>query len=310
MNSAASFKECKNKVKEIWREKDSNERSIYDITVKNNCICGDNNKSTKWVGCDICDRWNHTKCVDIGNANSQEMPFFHCKGCINTVFRPFVNYVAYLCTMRDDNMTHTYVAGTFKQFHEKGVSMQKEIGEQSNPFLPYSHLPLGVRETVKGIDNTFKNCWLNATLQITCGTSMYTLLPQSIDQDASPLTHHVTDVVVADTIKVINFGKATMMTNPVIYSIAPGTTTHQMYNTRHRHLAYELQNVPGSKQSIATDTYSLGFMLKHAAATLRFSPLIQLGRMMKHTDPASRATIQSGSDKIQMSHSRPRIKLE
>ena len=108
------------------------------------------------------------------------------------------------------------------------------------------------------------------------------------------------NVVVADTIKVIDFGKATMMTNPVIYSIAPGTTTHQMYNTRHRHLAYELRNVPGSKQSIATDTYSLGFMLKHAAATLRFSPLIQLGRMMKHTDPASRATIQNGLDKIQM----------
>lgn len=194
MNSAASFKECKNKVKEIWREMDSNERSIYDRTVKNDCICGNNKQSTNWVGCDICDRWNHTKCVGIGNAISQEMPFFHCNGCINRVFRPFVNYIAYLYTVRDDNMTQTDVADAFEQFYKKEASLQKEIGEQCSPFLPYFHLPFGVRETVKGIHNTFNNCWLNASLQVTCGTSMYSLLPQSIDHDVSPLTYLVTKV--------------------------------------------------------------------------------------------------------------------
>ena len=91
-------------------------------------------------------------------------------------------------------MTQSNVADASKQFPKKGAIMQKEIGEQRNPFLPYCHMQFGVRETVKCIDNTLNDCWLNATLQITRGTSMYTLLPQSIDQDVCPLTSHVTMV--------------------------------------------------------------------------------------------------------------------
>lgn len=108
------------------------------------------------------------------------------------------------------------------------------------------------------------------------------------------------NIVVAESVKIIDFGKATMTMNPVTYNIIPGTKNNTIYNKRHRHLAHELRNIPGSKQSFATDTYSIGFMLKHAAAVIKFSPLIELGRIMKRQDPVSRVTINNALDKIQM----------
>ena len=107
------------------------------------------------------------------------------------------------------------------------------------------------------------------------------------------------NVIVSNTVKVIDFGKATLMSNPVVYNIAEGSQESVTYNTRHRHLAHELRNISGSKQSVLTDTYSIGYLLKHAGGTICHQSIIQLGRMMKCRNPYSRISIENCLDKFQ-----------
>ena len=88
-------------------------------------------------------------------------------------------------------------------------------------------------------------------------------------------------VLTSDCLKLIDFGKATMIISPKVYSIKPGSDLSKQYNTYHRHLAYELRNVPGSKQSVFTDIYSLGYMFKHVGPMLQCDEIVSSGRHMK-----------------------------
>lgn len=106
------------------------------------------------------------------------------------------------------------------------------------------------------------------------------------------------NVVIASTVKIIDFGKATMAFNPVKYNILPGTAVNKKYNTNHRHLAHELRNTPGSVQSYATDTYSIGHMFKHAGASANYLPLVELGRLMKRIAPSDRLSLKDATEKI------------
>ena len=60
--------------------------------------------------------------------------------------------------------------------------------------------------------------------------------------------------------KTSRFGKATLFAFPKVYNSQPGSDIAEKYRTFHRHLAHELRNVPGSKQSGITDAYSIGFI--------------------------------------------------
>ena len=108
------------------------------------------------------------------------------------------------------------------------------------------------------------------------------------------------NVIVADAVKIIDFGKTTLISRPLVYNVVPGSEEHKKYNSVHRHLAHELRNIPGSSQTIATDTYSVGHMFKHAAATINFEPIIQLGRAMKHVSPISRLSLASAVEMIKL----------
>ena len=59
--------------------------------------------------------------------------------------------------------------------------------------------------------------------------------------------------------KIIDFGKATLIEHPVEYNIKKGSPKHERYNKFHRHLGYELRNVPGSVVTCLSDVYSLGY---------------------------------------------------
>ena len=108
------------------------------------------------------------------------------------------------------------------------------------------------------------------------------------------------NIILADTVKIIDFGKVTTVASPAVYKICPGTKEHEMYNQWHRHLAHELRNIPGSKQSVLTDTYSLGYMLKHTAGVIGYNALIQLGRLMKKLQPSERISIDNALNKLSM----------
>ena len=59
----------------------------------------------------------------------------------------------------------------------------------------------------------------------------------------------------------VDFGKATMIECSFTYNVALNDECRNLYNDKHRHLAYELRNVPNTKQSPLTDGYSIGNMI-------------------------------------------------
>ena len=102
--------------------------------------------------------------------------------------------------------------------------------------------------------------------------------------------------------KIIDFGKANMISSCLTYNIEPGTAEHKQYETYHRHLAYELRNTPGSTQSFKTDTYSIGYMFKHTGALIVPSSehILRLAKMMKHQDPEKRISLLNVLHKLQL----------
>ena len=60
---------------------DSGEES--DTECVTSCICpiGRRRKVDEWIGCDLCDRWHHGKCVGVKTVTaSTDVPFF-CPDC-------------------------------------------------------------------------------------------------------------------------------------------------------------------------------------------------------------------------------------
>ena len=73
---------------------------------------------------------------------------------------------------------------------------------------------------------------------------------------------HGGNIIIRDHkfVKVIDFGKVTLLSKPLKYRLTK--EKQKLYNARHKHLAYELRNIPDSKQSIQTDIYSIGFLFQ------------------------------------------------
>ena len=93
---------------------------------------------------------------------------------------------------------------------------------------------------------------------------------------------------------VIDFGKATPIAYPITYFLS--TTQKHQYNKRHRHLAHELRNEYGAMQSVATDTYSVGYLLKRLGhySSPKNNLLYTIGQKLKCIDICSRITLDAG----------------
>ena len=44
------------------------------------------------VGCDMCFKWYHTKCIDFDDGLANITDYFHCTSCIEKKFKPMLNY--------------------------------------------------------------------------------------------------------------------------------------------------------------------------------------------------------------------------
>lgn len=108
-------------------------------------------------------------------------------------------------------------------------------------------------------------------------------------------------IVHENSSKIIDFGKANMVSSSLTYNIKPGTVEHKQYEKYHRHLAFELRNIPGSHQSFKTDTYSIGHMLKHSSlCTIPPSEhIFKLAKLMKIQDSSSRISLYNALGKLQ-----------
>ena len=104
---------------------------------------------------------------------------------------------------------------------------------------------------------------------------------------------HSKNVLIRDKkfVKVIDFGKATLMDDPVVYNITPGSPKQQIYNERHKHLAYELRNVPNSAQTIQTDIFSLGFIMQLVSEVTKNEKLSNISIDLLVEDPSKRPLI-------------------
>ena len=94
-------------------------------------------------------------------------------------------------------------------------------------------------------------------------------------------------------VKVIDFGKATLIDDPVCYSIKPGTPKHKRYNTIHLHLAHELRNQPGSYVSRQSDIYTLGYNFDRIARHVRSDKLVMIAAKMLSVIPDNRPELSN-----------------
>jgi serine/threonine protein kinase len=89
-------------------------------------------------------------------------------------------------------------------------------------------------------------------------------------------------------IKIIDFGKSTHFSRPEVYNLTD--EQKEKYNTHHQYLAYELRNLKMQKQSVLTDVYSVGYILKKLG--LGISDLLTfLGENMSVDDPKNRLSL-------------------
>ena len=87
-------------------------------------------------------------------------------------------------------------------------------------------------------------------------------------------------------VKIIDFGKSTLLSNPLKYSL--NHAERMKYNKYHRHLAYELRNETNAYQSVLTDTYSIGYMFQLVGAFEKFDFFENVGKQMKSRSPIRR----------------------
>ena len=80
-------------------------------------------------------------------------------------------------------------------------------------------------------------------------------------------------------IQIVDFGKVTLIANPQTYDLHE--SERKLYNVKHRYIAHELRNTPRSPQTILTDTYSVGYIIKYVGYENGCDFLYDVGRKMK-----------------------------
>jgi len=93
----------------------------------------------------------------------------------------------------------------------------------------------------------------------------------------------------SSTPKIVDFGKCTHVECPLIYNLSE--SQKRTYNIKHRHLAYELRNLNGFKQSFSTDAYSVGRIFKEIGGVSKIDKVVQAAKMLKVDDHKTRASL-------------------
>jgi serine/threonine protein kinase len=105
---------------------------------------------------------------------------------------------------------------------------------------------------------------------------------------------HGGNIIVRDCkfVKVIDFGKVSMLSNPLTYNLS--AEKRKLYNKNHKHLAYELRNINNSKQSPATDIYSIGYIFrKYFDKTCQHRTFSKLVSQMMFVNPDKRPSLKT-----------------
>ncbi|XP_057315555.1 serine/threonine-protein kinase Nek7-like [Hydractinia symbiolongicarpus] len=93
------------------------------------------------------------------------------------------------------------------------------------------------------------------------------------------------------TVKLIDLGKATLVSDPARYDIEPGSSQQVKFNTKHLFLAHELRNVKGSYQSVQSDVYSLGYNVDLISRCIKNMKIASIANDMMSEEPSKRPSI-------------------
>eukprot|EP00794_Sanderia_malayensis_P004195 gene4195-4754_t len=177
--------ECMDTVRRHWKSLSAEEqRKFVDKkeskkAEKSTCCCGLTweDQRTPMVQCDLCKIWYHVACQDVNLAYAQIATFYHCKECVIGNFMPFIRFLA---LNSDQLMLHS--SDSIKEQYEKwnALSLSQQQGINAIPFTEILARVFVKKEvySTRGIENPhMTTCWMNAVLQIICGSAIYDLLP-------------------------------------------------------------------------------------------------------------------------------------
>eukprot|EP00794_Sanderia_malayensis_P018337 gene18337-20180_t len=146
---------------------------------KSTCCCGLTweDKKTPMVQCDLCKIWYHVACQGVNLAYAHIATFYHYKDCVIGNFMPFIRFLA----LNSDQLT-LHGSDSIKEQYEKwnALSLARQQGINAIPFTEFLE-NVSVKKEVystRGIENPhMTTCWMNAVVQIICGSAIYDLLP-------------------------------------------------------------------------------------------------------------------------------------
>ena len=130
------------------------------------------------VECEICNDWYHAKCIDTSDEFVYNAPHFHCRRCIKENYKLFLQYLKHEVGERNFS-DWQIVLQMYQTFTKKSASTKDVIGRHVYPVLQHFVEVPGEGydiTTVKGLINEGTNCWLNASLQVICGSMVRFLI--------------------------------------------------------------------------------------------------------------------------------------
>eukprot|EP00112_Aurelia_sp_Birch-Aquarium-sp1_P016905 Seg387.10 transcript_id=Seg387.10/GoldUCD/mRNA.D3Y31 product="hypothetical protein" protein_id=Seg387.10/GoldUCD/D3Y31 len=182
--------ECMSKIKKKWRRLSLQEKGTYADSMEiakvqqEKCSCGFSYDEipNAMVQCDLCQVWYHVQCERVSFACADAATFYHCKECAFGNFLPFLRFVSH--------HKESISLGTRKTIDELHLEWTKRsVAEQAN----INDLYIGMNDSkpvrkhsgrsVMGIENPDSaTCFMNATLQVICGSMIYNFLPKEREE--------------------------------------------------------------------------------------------------------------------------------
>ena len=176
------------------------------------------------------------------------------------------------------------------------IRPNKIVSQFLGSFLDTGECNVRTVQNVRGTGTLNKYQWVlicNQIIEGICFLHGLTILHNDIKSDNIILYGSI-----MTNVKIIDFGKSTLISKPVVYNL--NSDAIAKYNVFHRHLAYELRNVADTKQSVFTDTYSVGHLVKYMRYYEKFDFLYETGRKLKTEIISSRMSLNQASVLFQL----------
>ena len=124
------------------------------------------------VGCDMCFKWYHTKCIDFDDRLADVADYFHCTSCIGKKFKPVLNYWCYMQhkKINKGNTSVMDINEIMSNFYDKGNHVNTNaLNSLAFPSRKIQSLIIKSDEisifSNKGLPNINSCCWLNSCFQ-------------------------------------------------------------------------------------------------------------------------------------------------